>query len=352
MSTSPKYIPLNQFEEEEIKVQSPKHLPRIIENNELSDNEISDVSSVEMTRSNSKPQIMRKYSTIRLLSPDLTEKECKLLEEQIDILLEEKFQTNFYNKLTTLYPKLNYEFSMIPGNKAQASFVCKMIRKGYIHVYKSNYDQLYNTLGRHMKYNIKKEHILSALNIIQTNILKHQSITRSFEPQQLLSLSQIVWTKSNEILKDITNKAYQSRFPNKLKKPRTKKLIKQYRNKITRSMSTQDIQNVLTIWKKMIEENKDKVADIFAVKLQKQSEIFAHFQRAKIDVFSQSTVIIDMLDKVINQLINTDQLIPYLKEVGKRHALLNIKPQLLALMKKIIMELLKEVLTFTFTKEL
>ena len=70
------------------------------------------------------------------------------------------------------------------------------------------------------------------------------------------------------------------------------------------------------------------------------------------DIFKQSSILIDMLDKTINELDHTDALIPFLKKLGARHSKMGIKPQSLALMKRIMLELIKEVLSFNFSNEI
>ena len=220
---------------------------------------------------------MRRYSTVRTQATDLSEQECELLENQIDILLDTDIQKLVLSELLKLYPKLRYAFSMVSGEEAQAAFVCKMVRKGYVHVYNHNYDQIYNIFCRHPKYNIKKEYISSSFGIILKSVLKHKSITESLD-STLLNRSKIVWTKSNQIMEELMSKAYKFDYNNKLKKKPDAKKLKKNRNRIARSMSEEDIACVQSIWKRMIEDNKEKVGDLLAVKLQKQTEIFQAFQ--------------------------------------------------------------------------
>eukprot|EP01084_Bolivina_argentea_P013647 25606_1 len=364
MLNKQEYIPIyidegdENLTEEEFKTSSPEPLADINENEAISDIDLKtelEQESILPTQAslrhlNGKSQLLRKHSTIRIHHAELTTEDCELLEQQVNILLDPQTQMLIYDELIKQFPKLEYAFSMVSGKPAQASFVCKMIRKGYVKVYENNYDQVYNVLMRHPKYGVQKEHMSASLPIVKKYVLKHPSIVRDIDSDKLLPLSTSVWQKSNDILIDIMSKAYKSAngFNSKLRKKPKAKMLKKNRMRITRSMSNEDIECVLTTWKRTIEENKDKVSDLLAVKIQKETEMFQQFYKLNVDVFKQAIIIIEMLDKTINKLENTDLLVPYLKSIGAKHAKMGIKPQMLALMKKIILELVKEVLSFNF----
>ena len=59
-----------------------------------------------------------------------------------------------------------------------------------------------------------------------------------------------------------------------------------------------------------------------------------------------------MLNKTINELTHTYALIPFLKKLGVRHYKMGIKPQLLATMKRVILQLIKDILSFNFNHQI
>ena len=209
---------------------------------------------------------LQKYATLRVNSQDLTEDECHLLEDQIDMLLETDLQQQVLSDLLTLYPKLNDSFRMVSGEQAQAAFVVKMIRKGYIYIYNRQYDEIYNIFTRHPNYGIKSEYISSSFAIIYKHVLKHKTI-RTSSDNTLIQRSEIVWKKANNLLTDLMNRAY--KFDTKLKHKKKKSLkdLKRNRERIGRSMSEEDIECVVSIWKRMIEDNKEKVGEILGHRL-------------------------------------------------------------------------------------
>mmetsp|Transcript_56734 Transcript_56734/g.94414 ORF Transcript_56734/g.94414 Transcript_56734/m.94414 type:complete len:177 (-) Transcript_56734:6-536(-) len=135
---------------------------------------------------------------------ELNESDCELLEEQMDVLLDHDTQKQILKKLLEQYPRLSDSFHMVSGFDAQATFVCKMIREGYVHIYNQAFDQIHNIFYRHPKYKIKAQHISSSFDIILSCVLQHPSVTDANRAQ-----TEKVWSKANKLLNDIMTGAYE-----------------------------------------------------------------------------------------------------------------------------------------------
>ncbi len=192
-----------------------------------------------------------------------------------------------------------------------------MVKKGYNMIQQLKYSTLYTTLSRHLRYGISEKCMTECINKISEIILNN------FEINDLISKDDKVlstaWNKATLILIDIIPHAF----------IRKKKLQKN-RHFIQRSMSKNDIKCVVSIWNKLMTENKEKLVLLIGNKIKKHSEMYIIFQRRSMDIIT-----------TINRLSNTDSLIPFLKRIGYKHTQMNIKPQLLASMKKIILDSVK-----------
>ena len=100
-------------------------------------------------------------------------------------------------------------------------------------------------------------------------------------------------------------------------------------------ITEEDIEKVQASWKEL-HTCFDKLSHELAKLLIKKKNLNEQFKKHGINVSEQSNVILAMVGQAIEQLKDINTIIPWLKELGKKHKNMNIKPNILAQMKDVL----------------
>eukprot|EP01084_Bolivina_argentea_P089892 162082_1 len=267
----------------------------------------------------------------------LTEEETSFIADSLSHLAVKENQIAVVTQLLELCPDLVETMSNMPDVAIQSAFLMNMYKRGMNLMCAQNHQEVFEIFERHPKYKIKVVHVEKA-NECVLNVLK----------SCLCEEELIAWQKLQDKFLILMRAAYDKQ----LAQPQVSsaKLAK-YRKRVFRSMTGKDIDDVTAAFA-IIAESREESAILLARLLATETRILKVFHAHSIDVASQADVIFSMIEKVIVQLTDVDNLIPWLRGLGTMHAEMEIMPRTLTLMKPILIKLFEQSLGFKFTSEL
>eukprot|EP01084_Bolivina_argentea_P031884 58990_1 len=351
MSKSPEYNAIDAYEDsdsefKDITPLTPVDENQILEHDDTKTNNNPYLSMRGFNATNSFHTSL-KQDKIELTTTDLDQEEIELLQSQIDsIVSKPPFQMEVFNKIISIKPsiikslsnntnKINMkESNEKESNEKHCEILFKMLTVSYNYIINKLHKPLRVALLEHTKYNCSQSDLICILDTFLETILKHKSIKWSEKQYQKTNIS---WSKVHKKLKDMIHKIYTKR-------------LKKYVSKIRRILPDNDIECVVSVWNKYIMKQQKEVADFLCIKFRKEAKFSNLFKQYSVDVTQQEGIIqlLQMWNTTINLVQNKEEIIPHLKALGLLHGKMGIKPQDLAIMKYILIELVKEVMGFDY----
>eukprot|EP01084_Bolivina_argentea_P013649 25609_1 len=280
----------------------------------------------------------------------LTENEGEIIRSTLTILLDRDNQVPVVEKLLDLCPEVAETFSSMPNLQIQSAFLLNMYKRGVNLMCNEKHQEVFEIFERHPKYNVTIPHVETANKCVlevMMDFLENKNMENIDYGAENSEIER-VWTKLQNNFIEIMRGAYKKESS---KTQISDKKAAKNRQRVFRLVTVKDIENVTKAWEQ-ISKQKDESATKLVKLLSTERQILKVFHDKNIDVVKQAETIFDMISTVVNQLTDVDNLIPYLKNLGAKHAQMNIAPRTLALMKSILMLLFKQCLGFHFTDEL